>query len=170
MSNGNGGNSELLASYQLPDGEKVRKFRDSSGGVSYRRSNGTYLSNKVGEGIEEGANRNVGDDRQVKFVVTPTTENDRNAAIDKRYPKINETKGLDPKTIRGNEPQIDRNTKGWMENETIKQDIRNDPLLKTRSDRRKALEARARQVVEDLKNAGSEEEAIEILKQYGIES
>jgi hypothetical protein len=165
--------SELIASYQLPDGEKVQKFRASDGEISYRRGDGTFVSPTVGEGIEERASRNTGQkdsDSQVQFIVTPQSQQDRQEAIKKRYPEYDNVERLDPNQITGSESEEQRLVKGWMNNQTLEQQIKNDPLLQTDRQQKLAKEARARQIANDLQEVESESEAIRILRQYGVES
>ena len=162
--------SELISSYQLPNGERIQKFRASDGEISYRRSDGTFVSPSVGKGIEESAERDIGDDRQVTFVVEPQTQQDRQESVEKRYPRLNNTTNINADRIDPSDPKFVQVTKGWMRNDTLRRQIENDPLLKTDAERRKALEARARQIAHDLRGVENNKEAIQILRKYGVES
>lgn len=167
--------SELIEVVQLPDGEQMKKIRNKNGGFSYRRgSNGQFLSPKVGKALEQNADRQVGrdnnlSDNQAQFSVKPRSENDRETLVNQRYPNIDETTGLNPKRIdSGN--QKEQNIKAWMDNTTIKKQVKNDPLLNTQQERDRAREARARQITNDLQGVENEREAIKILRDYGVDS
>lgn len=166
--------SKLLTSFQLADGKVVRKFESPNGDVTYRYASGQgnvsgqFISPQVGDSLQERAAENTGESRNVNFIVRPQTKGEKQEAIEKRYPKFNNTKGLDAGRIKGNESKLDRNTKGWMKNETIQMQVENDALIDSR-DKERAIEARARQIAEDMNNVRSEREAIQVLKAYGFD-
>jgi hypothetical protein len=168
--------SELLAAYQTPQGDEIRKFRNPDGQIVYRRGStsssnkggGTFVSPSVGKQIEQRAARDTEDDRQVQFTVSPRTETDRQNVIEERFPEWNNTENLDPNRIPGNDDETTRLTRGWMKNETLQQQIEKDPILKNSKEKERAKEARARQIAKDLQNVRNEREAYQVLRSYGI--
>lgn len=164
--------SELIETIQLPDGGQMRKFRAKDGQVSYRRGDGTFLSPDVGKALEKNANRQVGNEdapkQQATFNVKPRSEEDRKALVESRYPEIDNVSNLNPERPKTANDKMEQVTMSWMDNETLRRQIRQDPLLDSDVERSEALEARARELVEDIQNVKNEEEAMQVLRSYDI--
>ena len=163
--------SEVVESFKTPSGTVIRRTRDSNGQERWRTENGEFRSDAQVDAIKQNsAKRSVTENDpslNIDYVVTPTDEQDRRNAVEIEYPYITQNRGIDP-----NKPQpgksFDNRVRGWMGNQTLRKQVQNDPLLRTRKERDEALEAKARQVANDLKNANSEKDAIEILRKYDI--
>lgn len=167
--------SELIWTVQLPDGEKVKKTKAPDGSISYRRSNGTFVSPKVGNQIEQRASRSdqTSEDtgrseKQTRFVTKPRTEDNRESAIQTRYPEWDNYSNLDTDYIPGDGEDIVNTMRGWKDNQEVKRIVRNDPLLSGRKERDRAKEALARQITLALQEVSSEKEAMQVLRSYGI--
>lgn len=164
--------SELIEAIQLPNGEQMRKFRATDGQVSYRRSDGTFLSPEVGKALERNANRQLeaeGTDReQATFTVEPKSENDRQELVNARYPEIDNVSGLNPERPKSAGSKLEENVMAWMSNDTLKQQVRQDPLVNNDKQRTELLEARARQITNDLRSVDSEKEAMQVLRSYNV--
>jgi hypothetical protein len=174
--------SRVITSFQLNNGDVIRKTEDSDGQIRYRRASvqsgkgGQFISNQQGETLERLAAGGSGTSKkqqtkgqQITFVVKPQNETERQETIEKAFPRWNQTTNLDPDVIPANSPQMINSIRAWMENDTVEQQIENNPLLKTEAERDRAKEARAREIVADLQNARTEQEAkFTILKSYGI--
>jgi len=170
--------SELLASYQLPSGDVVRKIETASGDIQYRRGRttksgkqgGSIISNQVGDNIAERAASDVGSDRQVQFIVSPKSKGDRERAIVERYPELERVSNLNPGRIESGQSRKVSAIKHFMQRPEIKKQISKDPLLSSNRERQRAREARARQIVKELENASNEQQRIQILRRFGIDT
>lgn len=162
--------SELIEVVQLPNGEEMRKFRADDGNVSYRRSDGTYLSPEVGEALERNASRTSDDYAgvQAEFKVEPRTENDRQQLVETRYPEIDEVRGLHPDKPKRANNKYEQNVIAWMNNDTLVNQVENDPLAQSPQERDELLEARARQITDDIRSVDNEREAMQVLRSYNI--
>lgn len=174
--------SELLNAIQLPNGDQVKKIRRPDNSVAYHYSGnngdkyepGEFMRKDVGEALERNANsvtnrQNEIQPRQAQFSVTPKDETERETMLMQRYPKMEETEGLHPQKNIGSSKWED-NIRAWMDNNSVDKQVENDPLLRNKKEKRRAKEARARQIAEDLRNAENEGEAKRILRDYGVES
>lgn len=173
--------SRLITSFQLNNGDVVRKTEDSDGQVRYRRASvesgkgGQFISNQQGETLEKLAAGGSGTSKkqqtkgqQITFVVKPENERERQETIEKAFPRWNQTTDLDPDVIPANSPQMINSIRAWMQNETVEQQVEDNPLLKTKAEKERAKEARAREIVGELQSVRSEQEAIQVLKSFGI--
>lgn len=164
--------SELIEVIQLPSGEQMRKFRATDDNITYRRSDGTFLSPSVGEALEANANRQVdakGTEReQARFSVEPKSEADRKELVETRYPQVDGVKGLNPERPKSASSQYEQNVMAWMQNSTVRNQIRQDPLVNNEQERTELLEARSRQLVDDLQSVKNEKEAMQVLRSYNI--
>jgi hypothetical protein len=169
--------SELIETMELANGDTVRKWRFSDGSIQYRRggdtesgrTGGTPITKKQGEMLEKNAMQSP--NSGVQFDVQPTKQGDRENVLRQKYEGYGQDyKRLDPSKYSGNEPEEDRLTKIWKGNEQVKQKIKNDPFLRTNKERDKAREAYARKIANELMKANSEDDAVEILRQYGVTS
>lgn len=173
------GMSQLIAQFQLANGTKVNKYESDDGTISYRYGSepekgnaqkGSFISSNVGRSLEQNvaeSDSDPSDKSQAQFVVQPKTEKGLDRARENAYPGFEDFAGINPNKVQGGQETMNM-IRGWMRNETLNQQIKQDPLLKTRQQEKKALEARAKQVVNDLQDVKNERQAIEVLKEYGI--
>lgn len=165
---------EVLESFETSSGDEVYRMKDASGQIRWRSAQtGRLLSNDQIEAVKQNAQRQAtkqqNPDIDVSYTVEPTTDEDRQNAVEIRYPEINNTSGLDPRTISSGDSKTNR-IKAWMENDALVREIENDPLLQNQRERDRALEARARQLVDDLEGVSNEREAVEVIQKYGYDN
>ncbi|WP_292484750.1 hypothetical protein [Methanohalobium sp.] len=167
--------SELLTEFETSSGDVIRKFEDPQGNITYRRGSktqragkGTFISQQQGENLEDLAQSNEGNAQNINYTITPRSESDRNNAIRERYEKWVDYEGLNPNQIPEGENEETTRIKGWMQNSEVQRQVRNDELLKSQTERQRATEAKARKIVEDLKQARSDKDVMDILRHHGI--
>lgn len=163
--------AEVVESFETPDGTVLKKTRDKRGEERWRTKSGQFRSQEQVEAIKQNTARRAYEQNDpnlnITYRVAPTNEEDRRNAIRQEYGYYNRTKGINPnKPDEGS--SFDNRVRGWMGNQTLRKQVENDPVLRTKKERQRALEAKARQVANDLKNASSEKEAIDILRKYDI--
>lgn len=171
--------SQLIAQFQLANGTKINKYESDSGTISYRYGSkpqkgnaqkGSFISPDVGRSLEQNvaeSDSDLSDKSQAQFVVQPKTDEGLERARENAYPGYDNFTGINPNKVRGGQETMNM-IRGWMRNETLNKQVKQDPLLKTKQQQKKALEARAKQVVNDLQDVKNERQAIEVLKEYGI--
>lgn len=174
--------SELLLSFETPSGDVIRKiqFTDENGDLEtqYRRASttqagkqgGTIISKTVGEQLENQAQESVGRAKDIEYIVTPKTNQDRERAIETRYENWEEIEGRDPSRIEEGQSRRESSILYFMQRAEIQEQIENDPLLQNTQERRRALESRAIQIADELEKAATEGQRIVILRQFGIDT
>lgn len=176
--------TEITDEVRLPDGTRVREYTNpETGNVTYRRtgkgiSGAQFISPDVAEGLQQttelGGPIEVpeGDLTQQElsdYGIGLTADELRQRRIENKYQQWDDTTGIDTSVIPGGPSgRKQRNIQGWMDNNEVQTEVRNDPLLQSQRERRKAEEALAREIVERLSDVNTRDEAIEVLRDYGI--
>lgn len=171
--------SERVGTFQTNEGDVIYKEKDSDGQLRYRRGatsssgkqGGSFINPDLGKSLEKAA-RSSTDQTSTQpeqaQIITPTGERDREQLLAQKYLQYNNTQGRNPRQLRPGDSRRETAIKIWMDNETLKQKIDNDPLLDTNSERRKAAEALAMEIADELENVENERARIAILRQYDI--
>lgn len=168
--------SEIVESFKTPGGQELQKiqYKDANDNTQTRwrtKSNNEFRTEAQVDQIKQNAaKRSVetnNPQNNIDYVVEPTDETDRRNALKIEYPYYDSTDGIDPNRPDPN-GSFDNRVRGWMGNETLRKQVKQDPLIRTQKEADKALEAKARQVANDLQSVKSEREAMEILKRYDI--
>ncbi len=169
--------TEVTDKVRLPDGTIVKEFTNpETGNVTYRR-NGQFISPDVAEGLKQTTE--LGGAIEVDEELTQselneygagiTAEELRERRIENKYTQWDDVTGIDTRRIPGGESgRKQRWIQGWMDNNEVRQQVRNDPLLESKQEQRRAEEALAREIVNRLEGVRSQNEAIEVLRDYGI--
>ena len=173
--------SERLGTFQTDQGDVIYKERNSNGNIQYRRGatsssskqGGSFVNPELGRNLEKAA-RSSTDRSQTQpeqaQIITPTPERDRSEIVSQKYLNYQQTEGRNKRRFSADMSQRETAIRSWMDNEQLKQQIDNDPLLQTESERRKAEEALAIEIVDELGSAESERERRGILRQYNLSS
>lgn len=177
--------TEVTDEVRLPDGTFVKEYTNQeTGNITYRRtgkniSGAQFISPDVAEGLKQTtelggaidvAGGGLEQSELSQYGIQITADELRQKRIENKYTRWDENEQLTTNRILGGEEYRDENwVKGWMDNNEVKQMIRNDPLLETSEEKRRAREALAREIVERLEEAETRDEAkFTILRDYGI--
>jgi len=173
--------SERLGTFQTNEGDVIYKERNTSGEIQYRRGvtgssgkqGGSFVSPDLGRNLEKAA-RSSTDESQTQpnqaQIITPTSERDRDEIIGQKYLNYKDTENRNKRRFSADMNTRETAIRSWMDNEQLKQQIDNDPLLETESERRQAQEALAIEIVDELGSSESERERRAILRQYNLAS
>jgi hypothetical protein len=179
--------SKILSQARLPDGTTIVKREISTGDTQYVRkgpgiSGEQFVSPSVGEGLEQttelgGTNVLPGNEGLTQselneFGINVDREKIRQNRIENKYTKTNEFEGLERRTLEGGdsaEQVRKRRIKAFMNNDTIRKEIDNDPLIETQQEKKMAIESYSKQLVEELEGANSRSEEERILREYGFD-
>lgn len=176
--------TEVTDEVRLPDGTRVKEYtNEETGNVTYRRtgpgiSGAQFISPDVAEGLKQttelGGRIEVPEGRLTQeelsdYGIGLSAEELRQNRLENKYPEWEEYDGLSTQTIPGGKSaKTERWIQGWMENNEVQQQVRNDPLLEDKSERARAREALAREIVGNLQDVRSRNEAMQVLRNYGI--
>ena len=168
--------AKTIAEIQTQSGSTIRMIESSSGQIQYqsfdnaRQGEGQFISKDQGRALFEAANQS--EQKNVSYSLQRTSNQDRERALSERYPEWENTKGYSRSQARKHstdDEEIERLTKIWVDNETIRKMVKNDPLVDSRN-RRRAQEAYAREMSKEIMEAENEKEVKQILRSYGFSS
>ncbi|AAQ13782.1 hypothetical protein HdyHp2_075 [Haloarcula virus Hardyhisp2] len=93
----------------------------------------------------------------------------RKQAIEQTFPEYNNVEGLDPNVRRSGENR-ENVVKSFMDNADVRTSVANNPLLEGSEEYDKALEARAREILNEFESADSQAEKEQIKRRYNLRS
>lgn len=174
--------TERLDKVRLPNGTTISKWENpETGNISYRR-NGRFISPTVGEGLEQTTELagpiEIPDSQSVtqrelnEFGVSVDRETVRQSRLKNKYTEWENFDGLERRRLEGGDSKAilrQRRIKAFMNNETLRREVKNDPLIESRDEQRIAIESYAKQLVDELTNARTEKEEKRILREYGFD-
>lgn len=179
--------STIISQARLPDGTTVVERETSTGQKQYVRkgegiSGEQFISPDVGEGLKqttELGNSNVvpGNEgltqRELQdFGINVDAETVRKNRVENKYTKLDETENLERRTLEGGDSKEQvrkRRIKAFMNNDVIRKEVKNDPLIETSTEQKLAIESYSRQLVEELENARNRSQERRILREYGFD-
>lgn len=179
--------STVLSRARLPDGTTVVKRETSTGQTQYvRRGEGIsgeqFVSPEVGEGLEQttelGGTNVLPDGEDLtqselnEFGIQVDRETIRERRVQNKYSKWNEFEGLERRRLPGGDSQelVDqRRIKAFMNNEVIRREVENDPLIESSEEKRIAIESLSKQLLEELDEASNRTQERAILREYGFD-
>jgi hypothetical protein len=164
--------ARILEEVELPSGQRFQRIETDSGTRWQRPQNRQFVSEgDVRRAIEQnnrGAINNKDPENKAKWTIPPQDNRDFEVeAIKQTYPEYDNVKGLNPSVINEGEGK-DAYVKSWMRNESLRNQVRNDPLVRNlpQGVRQRVIEAHARELVEQLDGV-SERQRIAIIRRYG---
>jgi hypothetical protein len=179
--------STILSQARLPDGTTVIERETSTGQTQYvRRGDGIsgeqFISPDVGEGLKQTTelgnsnvvpgNEGLTQEELQDFGINVDAETVRQNRIENKYTKINETENLERRTLEGGDSKEQvrkRRIKAFMNNDVIRKEVDNDPLIETNKEKKRAIESYSKQLIEELENAGNRTQERRVLREYGFD-
>ena len=179
--------STVLSRARLPDQTTVVKRETSTGNVQYvRRGPGIngeqFVSPDVGEGLEQttelGGTTVLPDGKSLtqselnEFGVEVDKERIKERRLKNKYTEWEDFDGLERRTLPGGDTKEilkERRIKAFMNNETVRKEVENDPLIESSDEKRIAIESLSKQLVNELTQANSRSEERAILRDYGFD-
>ena len=179
--------STVLSRARLPDQTTVVKRETSTGQVQYvRRGPGIngeqFVSPDVGKGLEQttelGGTNVLPDNESLtqselnEFGIEVDRETIRKRRIENKYTEMSNYEGLERRTLQGgnSKQQVrQRRIKAFMNNDTIRKEVKNDPLVEEGEEQKMAIESLAKQLVSELEEANNRREERAILRDYGFD-
>lgn len=176
--------TEVTDEVRLPDNTVVKEYTNpETGNVTYRRtgegiSGAQFISPDVAEGLQtttelggaiEVPEGEITQQELDQYGVGIDGEELRKRRIENKYEKWDQYSGIRTDQIPGGESKRrERWIQGWIENNELQTQVENDPLLENDQEKKRAQEAMARRIVDELEEVNSRQEAMRVLRNYGI--